>query len=235
MAKKTHRKKPSAEIRPAIVVEDPDEIITRVLKAFRYALGDKTIGFEKVTLARDEVRFQLSGSPIRATARDRYSVFSLLRLQAELFWLGAALVFKSKLGDYELKSISLVIFKGDAFDERKTTLFRAEWDNPEPGAIHAQPHWHVYPRFIENKTNLEANGSELTPHQTDFVDSETEIEEDEHSKWKTAANFHYAMSSRWALDGAGQHQLSLIDVEDLIRWINGCIAYSRDQLRWLFT
>lgn len=233
MPKKSQRRQRRSEIPSAIVVEQPTQVTTRVLRALREALGDKSISFEEVRLVRDEVKFELSGSPIRAIARDSYAVFPLLRLEVELFWLGAALVFERRLGTYRLKSISLVIFKGEAFDERKTVLFRAEWDEPEPGTIHAQPHWHVYPRLIGDKVSLVAESSNR--NESDLLDFGREMTVDEDPEWKTASNFHYAMSSRWAIEGIGNHQANLSEIDDLVRWITSCIGYSRDQLRWLFS
>ena len=219
---------------PAIVVERPNQVTTRVLKALREALGDNTIAFEEVSLARGEVRFELSGTAIKATARDRYSVFPLLQLEAELFWLGAALIFVRELGNYRLKSIGLIVFKGDAIDERKTALFRAEWDNPEPGTSHAQPHWHVYPRIIDGKVSAEEVDRNLTD-EPNSVDLGVETIADEDPEWKTASNFHYAMSSRWHSEGIGHHQENLSEIDNVVRWIKSCISYSREQLVWLFS
>lgn len=138
MPKKRQSRLRRSQIPSAIVVEQPNQVITRVRRAFREALRNNSVAFEEVRLARGEVKFELSGTAIKATARDRYSVFPLLQREAELFWLGAALIFVRELGNYRLKSISLIIFKGEAIDERKTPLFRAEWDNPESGTSHAQ-------------------------------------------------------------------------------------------------
>jgi hypothetical protein len=232
------KKRPSRQHRSkdatAIVVENPNQVMNRILRAIRDALGNDRIGFEMINRARDEVKFELSGTPIRAMARESYAVFPLLQLEAELFWLGAALIFKRELGNYRLKSISVLVFKGEAFDERKTALFRAEWDDPEPGTIHAQPHWHVYPRLIESKESLAAAGD--TPADGfDLMDFGIEGPIAEDPEWRSAPNFHYAMSSTWAIEGIGHHQANLTNVEDLVRWISSCIGYSQGQLRWLFT
>src|SRR5680860_1703151 len=41
--------------------------------------------------------------------------------------------------------LSLSVFQGSIDDDRKTQLFRAEWDNYDDNLEHAQPHWHIYP------------------------------------------------------------------------------------------
>lgn len=230
------KKRPSQrriEVPSAIVVEHPNRVTNPLLRAFREALGNNSIAFEEVSLARGEVKFELSGSSIRAVARDNYAVFPLLQLQVALFWLGGALIFERKLGNYRLKSISLVIFKGDAFDDRKTALFRAEWDDPDSATIHAQPHWHVYPRPIESKVNVMEDAN-LT-REVELLDFGTDQASPEDPRWKTASNFHYAMSARWAPDGVGHHRANLSEIKEIVRWIKSCIGYSRDQLRWLFT
>ena len=234
MSKKRQRPRRRSEPPSAIVVEQPNQVTSPVLRAIREALGYNEIGFEPVGLARGEIKFELSGTPIRAMARESYAVFPLLQLEAELFWLGAALVFDGELGNYRLKSISLLVFKGEAFDERKITLFRAEWDNLESGTIHAQPHWHVYPRVIESRVSVDMDSDTLASH-SDLLDFQVESTVEEDPEWGTASNFHYAMSSRWAIEGIGHHQAHLTEIDDLIRWIKSCIGYSRDQLRWLFT
>jgi hypothetical protein len=197
-------------------------------------LGDNSIQFDEIVLANDEVKFELSGTSIKGTAREKYSVFLLDQVKAELLWLGGALIFKRELGVYWLKSVSLLIFKGDAFDERKTALLRAEWDNPEPGVMHAQPHWHVYPRFIgklEEKAELEED-TDVSIFEPSESKPEYEIQD---SDWPTSANFHYAMASTWQTTGINSHQEKLNDLNYLLNWLRGCITYTREQLAWLFS
>src|SRR4029078_4662141 len=97
----------------AIVVDRPTKVTTQVLRAFRDLLDDSSISFAEVQLPKNEVKFELSGTSVRGVARDKSSVFSLVQTETELFWLGASLVFRKELGQYKLKSVSLIIFKGD--------------------------------------------------------------------------------------------------------------------------
>src|SRR5215216_2447048 len=145
MSKRRRRPLPASQTPPAaIIVEDPAAVTTPVLKVLREILRDRSVQFEGIELAKNEVKFVLSGTYTKGTARDKYSVFPLLQMGEELFWLGSYLVFKRELGVYKLLSVGLIVFKGEALDERKTALLRAEWDNQSEGTIHAQPHWHVY-------------------------------------------------------------------------------------------
>jgi hypothetical protein len=197
-------------------------------------LGDNSIQFDEVALPKNEIKFELSGSPIKGTAREKYSVFLLTQVGAELLWIGGALIFKREVGIYRLKSVSLLIFKGDAFDERKTALLRAEWDNPESGVIHAQPHWHVYPHLIgklEEKPEFEEDPA-IGIFEPPEDETENEIKD---SAWPNSANFHYAMASTWQANGVNSHQEKLNDLDYLLDWLRGCITYTREQLVWLFT
>lgn len=217
-----------------ITVEDPAEVIKHVLKVIRDLLQNRSVQFEPVELAKNEVKFVLSGTSTKGTARDKYSVFSLLQVGEELFWLGSYLQFKRELGRYTLLSIGLIIFKGDASDERKTALLRAEWDNQSVGTAHAQPHWHVYPRFPEKGAALEIVGKE-DGEGVEFT-SEREETEDYDLEWPTSANFHYAMASRWhASPDTASHQERLNDLDGLLNWIRGCVGYCRGQLTFLFS
>jgi hypothetical protein len=225
MMKRKRTRARAAPAASAIIVEDTKQVTMPLLRALREALTNSTIGFEQTNLAKDLVKFDLSGTPIRAFARESYSVFPLLQREAELFWMGAVLIFKRELGTYRLNSISLVVFKGDAIDERKTPLFRAEWDYLEDhGVDHAQPHWHVYPRILDGK---EESGQDFS----DFRAAEIEDVGLVDPQWATASNFHYAMGSRWDVEAG--HQQSLADVEQISKWIKGCIEYCRTQLAWL--
>jgi len=218
----------------AIIVDNPSEVTVPCLKVLRKLLSDNSIAFQETPLANSEVKFGLTGSSIQAIARDKYSVFLLLSVSAELFWLGTTLVFKRELGRYRLLSISLVIFKGDSFDEKKTPLLRAEWDNPDPAipTEHAQPHWHVYPRLlIRDSTNPpRAEAVAFQSLDLSVLDS-TQSEDD--LAWPTSANFHYAMASTWQAEANGCQE-KLNELGRLLGWLNGCISYSRSQLDFLF-
>lgn len=218
-----------------IMVERTAQVKGPCQRLLRETLGTKAIDFEEIILANDEVKLALSGSAIKGTAREKYSVFPLLSVAAELFWLGASIVLKRQTGSYRIKSVSLVVFKGDAIDERKTALFRAEWDSQDsPTApIHAQPHWHVYPRLMKQLDGLD-DEQEETPQGSDpYYWRETEQTEEDW-QWPASANFHYAMASRWHLDQrTGTSQEDLSEIETLLNWMKGCITYSRQQLRFL--
>jgi hypothetical protein len=234
MGKRRTRLLPASQSPPAaITVENPAEVTMRVLKVIREVLRDKSVQFEGIELANNEVKFALSGTSTKGTARDKYSVFLLLQMGDELFWLGSYLIFKRALGRYELLSVGLIIFKGEAVDEKKTALLRAEWDNQSAGTIHAQPHWHVYPRFPEKgETDAEIiEGMEV--ESIESLDDNVETK-DYDLEWPTSANFHYAMASRWHTSTkVNSHQEKLNDVDNLLSWIRGCVSYCNEQLRYL--
>lgn len=217
----------------AIIVDDPSEVTLPCLKVLRALLRDNSVAFQETPLANNEVKFGLTGSSVQAIARDKYSVFLLLSVRAELFWLGTTLIFRRELGRYRLLSVSLVIFKGDSFDEKKTPLLRAEWDNPDPASTteHAQPHWHVYPRLINrgssNPQVVEVGVFQSLLSNTDVAHSEDDLD------WPTSANFHYAMASTWQAEANGCQE-KLNELRRLLGWLNGCITYSRNQLNFLF-
>ena len=218
----------------AIVEENPARVTTRVLRVLRELLGNPSIQFEETTLANNEVKYSLSGTYTRGTARDRYTVFPLLQEGEELFWLGSYLIFRRELGLFRLLSVSLIIFKGEALDERKTALLRAEWDN-DMGTLHAQPHWHVYTRSNERDETDEAIIEDLN---LESVEESLDNREphDHDPDWPTSTNFHYAMASRWhASSDLNLHQVSLDNVDSLLTWIKGCVTYCRGQLSFLFS
>jgi len=235
MGKRRTRILPSSQSPPAaIIVERPTSVTTPVLRVIRELLRDNSIQFEETELANNEVKFALSGTSIKGTARDKYSVFLLLQIGEELFWLGSYLIFKRELGVYRLLGISLIIFKGEALDERKTALLRAEWDNQEPEIIHAQPHWHVYPRFPEKE---EAGAEPTDDMDAEYINLllETDESEDYDSEWPTSSNFHYAMASRWhTTTDMNAHQEKLNNLDNLLTWIRGCVSYCNGQIRYLF-
>jgi hypothetical protein len=233
MAKKRQKPHLRRQTATAIVVEEPNKVTTPLLRVIRESLGDNNIGFDEVILAKGDVKFQLSGTAVKAMARDRYSVFPLLQREADLFWLGGSLIFARELANYRLKSVSLIVFKGDAIDETKTALFRAEWDSPEPGTDHAQPHWHVYPQIIDGKSNV-SEFDRYMKYESDLNDEPVTTLDADPAR-DTARNFHYAMASRWHTDGISYHQQGLTNVESVVKWIEGCIDYSRKQLDWLFS
>lgn len=218
----------------AIIVDSPSEVTGPCLKVLRTLLKNPSIAFHETPQANNEVKCGLTGSPVQAIARDKYSVFLLLSA-AELFWLGTTLVFKRELGRYHLMSASLVIFKGDTFDE-KTPLLRAEWDNPDPTTTieHAQPHWHVYPRFINRDWTNSQMVDTVTFQSFDLTAAGATHSDVEDLAWPTSANFHYAMASTWHSEANGCQE-KLNELSRLLGWLTGCISYSRNQLNFLFS
>jgi hypothetical protein len=209
------------------------EPVTDVCRdTIRTLINNHNIGFVSRKLARNVHKYMLVGKEASsAFAREPYLVHSLLEKGSYSYWVAVILNFQFISGFYRFMSASLVIFEGVRSDSIKTVLLRAEWDCSDQGGnkIHAQPHWHVYLAAVNNG---QENDFEETTEVRDFVAVDT-TEVDESMSVFEAKDFHFAMAAQWHIDEDHPLQENLDDVSSLIKWLTGCINYTRDQLEFL--
>ena len=173
----------------------------------------------------------------KAEAKYTYSVVPFLQLGLRQFWLAVALEFEFHQGVYDLANVSMLVFEGEAYDERKSALMRAEWDcnQPKTPPAHAQPHWHIYPsrlsKQIEEDRAEFGEKSEAVAFvpEVDGVDSNSE----RNLKWDRAERFHFAMSARWANEGNESHVAEMTS-GGLLKWLEGCLRYIRSEFEYLY-
>jgi hypothetical protein len=162
----------------------------------------------------------------RAEAGDRaYSVVPFYSAPHANYWLAASVDLAFKKRCY-LKSVSLVVFEGEASDNVKTPIMRAEWDSRQddesPLVHHAQPHWHVYSSTVGPAEYASEGGPRFG----------ADIQAFSLSQRHKGKDFHFAMASQWHVNGKGSHASDL-EVDSLLQWLEGCLAYVREQLTYL--
>lgn len=129
--------------------------------------------------------------------------------------------------EYPTIFLSISIFEGEADDDYKIQLFRAEWDNYEDNSEHPQPHWHFYPfnsfeeydtfKELVNDTSGETDGFQ------NFVDGNAKVVD--------LSKFHFAMNGQWYLQ---KGHISRIDNDSsLVNWISGVFGHMKYQLNYI--
>jgi hypothetical protein len=139
------------------------------------------------------------------------------------FWLFLEIKFISVTIKEESQiSISLSVFQGNDFDNKKYQLFRAEWDDyNNPEEKHAQPHWHI--------TSSQAIESIFEEHADVFNESEF-LQEFEKEKQKVldVKKIHFAMNGDWQNGKNCIHGIE--DEQQVVRWLQGMLNYLRTEL-----
>jgi hypothetical protein len=220
-------------------VENLDSFVKDCRRIIAKALDYKDLGFTNKSQAPHRKKlYVLTGGPdaTQAEARYTYTVIPFLPSPSGMYWLGASLEFEFQRGECHISSASLLIFEGQATDNRKTALIRAEWDciQKDSRAPHAQPHWHVYPGRI-NKAAFEYRAEFKTETDVQTFDPEaleSDFDDGPDTEWDKAEKFHFAMSSRWHINGQDAHQEEM-DANKLLKWLDGCIRYTCDQLKFI--
>ena len=227
MGKFRQRPTVSRKVPSAIVVDQPRDLHQHCLRTIRDRIGIRDLAFEEIVVPHNEILATLRGNgSVSGPGRERL-LLPLQNVVSAMFWLGASLKFAPQLTKYCLKSVSLQVFVGD-WSAEKRALLRAEWDNPDPtpSNTHAQPHWHVYPPPAVDSAPesliLEPKG--LASDDQQDLSRTTMVH---------ANRFHFAMASTWQDGIPGQHQFKLYNREMLTNWLDGCILYILDQLRYL--
>lgn len=192
-------------------------------------------GFDITPRAGGEQECRVCGNPSSfGTARGRYPVLPFLRTEERTFWTGLSFRFVPELKDHRLQSVSLVVFEGLASDSEKRPLLRAEWDTWETS--HAQPHWHVYrPSSIHGDVLLRYR--EIIEGTAPIEEFRSEpmrgrVVEKSSMRALELERFHYAMCAGWHDQGDNTHRWPLSE-SALSKWLEGCLSYTRGQLRYL--
>jgi len=119
--------------------------------------------------------------------------------------------------------ISLSVFQGNDFDNKKIQLFRAEWDDyNNPEEKRAQPHWHInssqaIERIFEEHTNI-LNESKFFQEFRD-----------EKKKILDVKKIHFAMNGNWQ-NNNGNYIYKIEDKQQVVRWLQGMLNYLRTEL-----
>lgn len=195
------------------------------------ALGNTGISFGKPQSIVDNKLLCVLNGPGSTGAKAKYSyrVVPIFNNFDKNLWLGASLEFQYRQGKTFLVAASVIVFEGEATDDEKIPLLRAEWELSETApAKHAQPHWHVYAGRINPLPSEVTFAEEAIDFMGDTSKTDAEI-----GRWEDAQWFHFAMSSQWH---TAQVQPIYADFDGVMmkNWLSGCIKYTIEQIRWLY-
>ncbi|MBG8552568.1 hypothetical protein [Hymenobacter guriensis] len=144
------------------------------------------------------------------------------------FWVYIELNFVPIPKKFPRTSVSISIFHGEATDEIKSQLFRAEWDNYPDNTVHPQPHWHFYP--VEQKPKYYEDFKAFL----DIVEDDSfanELADNTANKNLDLRRIHFAMDARWADSGVFIHEIT--NEEMIANWMSGILKCIRQQLEYI--
>ena len=122
--------------------------------------------------------------------------------------------------------ISISIFQGEASDDRKNQLFRAEWDDyNNPDEKHPQPHWH-----ITSNQAIENTFAELIEDDKEEGFAALILNE-EKSKIIDINKIHFPMIGSWLNDDGHIHSIN--DNSKTAKWFQGFFSTMREQLEYV--
>jgi hypothetical protein len=145
----------------------------------------------------------------------RVGLIPLFVTEKNLYWIAITIAYNHDLKAPKHISISY-------FDQNKEKMFRADWSNNESLIEHGQPHWHFH-NHVTNFTSEVWNPEELN----DFFD---DIQLNSNNK---IDHIHFAMSSSWHLDFSNGKNLSDCQESEVLKWVEGVLTYSNQQLTYL--
>lgn len=168
-------------------------------------------------------RFELKGSNI-SKALNNYISFG--EEVSVLKWFDDYWVYLEIRFENNNTFITISIFQGEASDNKKNQLFRAEWDDyNNPDEKHPQPHWHITSnQAIENTF-------------TELIETDKEegfaalILNEEKSKIIDLNRIHFPMNGNWMNDGGHIHLIN--DNVKMIKWFQGFFSTMREQLEYV--
>jgi hypothetical protein len=205
-------------------IDKPEEVLKACLPALRKQLGN-SLGFTSADRTARVKRYAFtSANQQYGTARERYPILQLCQSVKEIYWAGITVDFQFLNLSYQLVDAGIIIFQGDGFGE-KAPVLRAEWhcSDEHLQAVHAQPHWHVYP------TPSGQIGPGFSPNSPRDFASDDQVKDvvDSKAQWK---NFHFAMSAAWQCGDQKAHISAITSATALESWLCGCLSYIVGQL-----
>lgn len=168
-------------------------------------------------------RFELKGNNT-SKALNNYKSYggevSVLKWFSD-YWVYLEIRFEDKNS-----FITISVFQGDADDNIKNQLFRAEWDDyNNPDEKHPQPHWHI----VSNQA--------MEKSFEDFLDEEEEVGfiadlyKEQKSKIVDVSKIHFPMNGNWMNDGGHIHLIN--DNGKIVEWFQGFFSTMREQLEYV--
>lgn len=121
--------------------------------------------------------------------------------------------------------ITLSVFQGNSDDDRKSQLFRAEWDSFVEGGNHPQPHWHIHPNYSLEKIFNDIIG------MSDDGNSFVELLNEEKSRDIDLKKIHFAMNGNWSNKSSHVHKINNEDA--IVNWFKGLLAHIKTQLEYV--
>lgn len=167
-------------------------------------------------------RFRISGDNISKAKNYYYDMPEEVKV---LKWFDDFWVYLDIKFENNNTFISLSVFQGEEPDNIKYQLFRAEWDDyNNKEEKHPQPHWHITPNQVIEKTFEELVSIE---------DSDTfnNLLEEEKSKIIDVNKIHFAMNGNWINNESEIHPLN--NEEKIVRWFHGLLSHLRTQLEFV--
>lgn len=216
-------------------------------KVFQTLLNDSSVGLTERRLGFRSSYSLVGAAQTNARAHDLYSVLPFFESKTDFYWIAATIDFSEQAKQTILENVTIILFKGLAVDGEKVPLIRIEWSFKEDDAkaLHAQPHWHVYPssinRDLEQYREFIAE-SESSPKEftgvTEFGESSTD--NSRASEWLGSEKIHFAMVSRWHeeiwntdKEGPTPHH-GTMQIDKLAQWLEGCLRYLLHQLEYVY-
>lgn len=177
---------------------------------------------------RDTIRIA-SNPPLE---RDGKSVLVLIEPGSGAgIYLEIALDHEHEHGVCRITHVSLKLYTG-ASPSVAALRFRAEWDPRGEAKKHAQPHWNIdqsdevsapVPTGLAAPWVPPAKPAPWAPAPAPVAPAKAMLQ--------TLSKFHFAMGSSFHIADNDTRHSSTLETEDcLLRWIVGCVAYTRAQI-----
>ena len=144
------------------------------------------------------------------------------------FWIYMEITFLSEKSEkFPQTFITISIYQGEADDEYKNQLFRAEWDSFENNVKHPQPHWHIYPFKYHHKIYEDFETYNSMKEEVGF---EMRLKNN-FTKIIDIRKMHFAMNAQWSNKLGHIHELPNLEV--ISNWIQGVLEHIKYQLLYI--
>lgn len=204
-------------------LEVPEELESS-LTAARQALSNPHLRFKHDFIGGDLISILSGNEEVPALLENR--THPVLPLD-DFHWLGLQLRFRTALSHAEIRSVSLIVLRGDRALAPKVPVLRAEWQRAgdEESRAHAQPHWHVYSALVA-ATRSPLMEAESQPWILKDAPEDSTLSLD------GIERFHLAMAAQWHGGDGGSHYCDPT-ATGIGNWLRGCISYTRQQLAYV--
>jgi hypothetical protein len=199
--------------------------VNDIIKACKLHFTESEFGLKKADINKFSIQGNIMSKALNIHEAGNFDINVLHWF--DNFWVYLEISFIPSLNSFPSTFVSISFFQGEASDNLKSQLFRAEWDHHDDNTEHPQPHWHIHPLKYQHKIyeDFEAFVGLIEEENS----ATTALSEE--NKIVDIKKIHFAMNGQWSAQLGHVNKASEVNL--LTNWMQGLFQHVKSQLHYV--